>query len=387
MKLLITLFFPIRTNCVQGGLSFVNLAGTAFYLLALLGLSACAEHYRQGQSLEQQSRFEEAALAYQQELSRSPNRARYQAALERVNQQAARQNFLAYRRYLTQQQPQKAYNRLESTLRQDPDLPAAKQEIKKWTKVLLAGQMQIELKENFRQILNLSEKVQFIVQINTPVPTETISANVQPQSGIFFVEHLLYNLPPEKLALYSLRSLSVQFTQAASQSALEPHRKSPPNTPQAPGKPQVIRLQLTNYGIPKLNRINGSFGISSSNSQTLQAVKQHRDTIQDANSRFPLRLPLINPSYSLNLRPGLVRYTAPRGGDFLPRFVYINSNRQVSWIDFGRYQVRQVVGQAQHRWSRLSLQKSDYFDVLVSNLVLQSYFQYQGKVVRYEYAQ
>ncbi len=375
MKLLIIRFFLLQTSYHK-----LRFRKQGLYLFAWsLLISGCAEHYREGLKLEKEQRFEEASVAYQHAVARKPRNSRFKESLVRVNQKAAPENFKAYLRYLTQEKLHKAYARLEYTLLQKPDLVEARQELNKWTKILIAGQIDIELTKNFRKSLNNSDTVQLIVKINTPIPGRTIEAILSPSTGIFFVEDLLYKIPPEQLSLYSLNSVVVYLTQTPLNNVFY---STPSNEQKSLSSKaaNTISLKLADYGAPTVADLSGKFGTVD---KQFPSIIQHRQAIKDANTKFSTYQPTANSSYSLILSSNSARPVNTKYSDFLPRFLYIGGDQRMAVVDFGRYQAKQNAGQYRYHWVRLSLKKADYFALLAGNLVLQLYFQHKVRVISY----
>ena len=76
-------------------------------------LASCSYHYDQGQELEAQGRWEEAAIEYRIAYVDDPEDVEIREALERANLKVADDNFRRYQHYLQEHKFAKAYQRLE----------------------------------------------------------------------------------------------------------------------------------------------------------------------------------------------------------------------------------------------------------------------------------
>jgi hypothetical protein len=341
-------------------------------LLALLALAAggCSLRYAEGQGLERQGRWEEAMLAYRDAVIDFPGDPDYRAALDRARKVVARDNFERYKAFLAQKSFNKAYERLLDAARQDPDYAPVQQELVKWQRVLVGGQVDFDF-NTAQTNLSAAEQISLVVRINTPNPGETIDADVDIDTGTFFAEDLLYDRPDELLTLYSINSIGVQLTY---------------------GRTRIKQFvtkdfqRFINIRTPILDNLSGTLAISPDGE--LKPVASQRSGLRalpSVASAEPL-VPPSNPHYSLQIQGSRIVVSTPPGGarpDFTPRYLYLNDKDRRVFVDFGRYQVR-LPAQGQ-RWSlrRLPLDSEDYFPRLARNIALQPYFFYREGVFTY----
>jgi hypothetical protein len=290
----------------------------------------------------------------------------YRAALERTNKVVARENFERYQAYLAAKEFQKAYARLSDAARQDPSLESVQQEEKKWTRVLLAGQVKLSF-ESLRSNLSLADEIRLVARFNTPNPGQTVEAEIDIDSGIFFAEDLLYDPPDQLLAYYSLNSIGVDLVQTVSAT----HQFT-----------STEAVRLINFRTPVLEQFEGSLRLDQEG--PLHPILEHRAKIADPVEKRPYWFPPVNARYALRAEGSrIVAMDDPGRADFLPRYLYVNRESRRLFVGFGHYEIFQDA--ISRRWgiTRLPLQDRDYFLLLSRNVALQPYFFYHGDVVEF----
>jgi len=345
--------------------------------LAALAVSGCNVHYSEGKLRESQNRWEEAAIQYHLAVIRSPNDPEYREAYGRAVRQVARENMDRYKEYVANKEFAKAYNRLTDAARQDPDLEEAKTEQAKWLRVLISGQMQLDFR-SLQANTSLADEIRLTVRINTPNPGEVAEAEIDVDTGVFFLENLLYDRPDELLAYYTLNSIGVTLVQGRNR------------TRQFSSKDFV---RLVNFRSPSLDIAPSNLNLPGGDS-LIPVAKQRAELAGDAWNDASWAPPTA-PRYELGVDPGctqaqtgggnlclLVRSNGGRS-DFTPRFLYVNKQDRRIFVDFGRYAVKQ--DEASRRWGlrRLSLAGQDYFPLFSQNVALQPYFYYRDGVIAY----
>ena len=173
-------------------------------LILLLVITGCSLHYDTGKELESEGRYEEASIEYHRAFVDDPDDLEIQEALQRVHRKVAEENLVRYREYLEKKQYHKAFSRLQSILRQNPEIGEAQEELKHWTRILLTGKIEFEFK-TIGMNLRLAEKMELQVHLNSP-SGELLRGEVSYENGIFSVEDLLYKTPREKLSEYTLNT-------------------------------------------------------------------------------------------------------------------------------------------------------------------------------------
>lgn len=338
--------------------------------LLMLGLtSGCNRNYLEGQSLEAQKRWEEAAIAYHLALVDDPDEAEYQQALTRVNQVVARENFERYRNYVANKSFRKAYRRLMDAARQDPDYAPVRAEMAKWERVLVSGQVMLRF-ETALSGLTLADEVKLIVRINTPNPGKTIDAEVDIGTGYFFAEDLLYDRPKEMLAYYSIHSVGASLVY---------------------GRTRIKKFtskeyqQFVRFRTPIIDQIGGT--MSFNGRATAKLVREHRKNLTSSEQGEAGRPASLNPHYSIRFRGNRIlvssKGTRP---DFTPRYLYLNRRDRRVFVDFGRYEARFEAGRRRWLFRRLPLGEQDYFETFSRNIALQPYFFYREGVYVFEAA-
>lgn len=337
-------------------------------LAALLGLSAagCSLKYAEGQSLEQQGRWEEAMQDYRDAVIDYPSNPEYRAAWKRAEKVVARDNFRRYKDFLADKAFRKAYARLLAASRQDPTYAPVQAELPKWTRVLVGGQ--VHFRFNTAQAnLTLAQKIQLVVRINTPNPGETITADVDIDNGTFFAEDLLYDKPNELLTLYSINSIGVKLTY---------------------GRSRIKQFVSTDYDrfinvrTPIVDNLSGTLDVNVNGPLTTVAAQRATLKPEVPAGERPQLQP-GNPHYSLQITGDRIVVSTPRGAprpDYTPRFLYINREDRRVFVDFGRYEVSLPGRNKRWELKRLPLAGQDYFPKLARNIALQPYFFYREGV-------
>ncbi|MEC7424994.1 MAG: hypothetical protein VX844_10345, partial [SAR324 cluster bacterium] len=178
-------------------------------LILLLVITGCSLHYDTGKELESEGRYEEASIEYHRAFVDDPDDLEIQEALQRVYRKVAEENLVRYREYLEKKQYHKAFSRLQSILRQNPEIGEAQEELKHWTRILLTGKIEFEFK-TIGMNLRLAEKMELQVHLNSP-SGELLRGEVSYENGIFSVEDLLYKTPREKLSEYTLNTIGLEL--------------------------------------------------------------------------------------------------------------------------------------------------------------------------------
>jgi len=344
-------------------------SATAVALLALLVLAGgCSLKYSQGQALEGQGRWEEAMLAYRDAVIDSPDDPEYRAALERARKVVARDNFERYKAYLAEKAFRKAYERLVDAARQDPAYEPVQQELGKWERVLVGGQLVFDFR-TAQSNISLAEEISLLVRINTPNPGETIDAEADIDTGTFYAEDLLYNRPNELLTVYSINSIGVELTFGRTRIKQFTSKEF---------------LRFVNIRTPVLDELSGTLAVLPDGG--LKPVGAHRVTLPEVPISTEAAAPPANPHYSLRIEGERILVDGAQAGvrpDFTPRFLYLNRQDRRVFVDFGRYEVH-LPGRGQ-RWQlrRLPLAGHDYLPDLSRNIALQPYFFYREGVFTY----
>ena len=342
----------------------------ALALLALGGallVTGCSFKFEEGQSLERQKRWEEAAIAYHEAVIEDPDDPEYREALEQANKVVARENLERYREFLAKKSFRKAYDRLVDAARQDADYEPVQREMAKWERVLIGGQVHFEF-EAYQTNLTLADEISLIVRLNTPNPGETVDAEIDIDTGTFFAEDLLYDRPSELITFYSINSIGVQLLYRRSHTKRFTSRRY---------------QRFINIRTPVLDQLSGVLKLAPDDS--LKPVIDHRAALRGNEPPQARITPKANPHYSMRIEGQRIVVSSPKGrSDFTPRFLYINMRERRVFVDFGRYEMRSVSKTRQWTLRRLPLAGEDYFEVLSRNIALQPYFFYREGVFAYE---
>ena len=344
--------------------------------VVMLTLSACINHYDRGLDLEAVERWEEASLEFHLALVEDPEDEDVQAALQRTNVRVAQDNMERYHRYLAASEFNMAYQRLLDAARQDPQAEGVQEELAKWQRVLLAGQVSYEFQAMEAEVTR-SDEIRLLVWLNTPNPGEMIEAEVDPVTGVFFAEHLAYQMPQELLAYYTMNSFGMAMRRA---------------TGPAGRYSTWEQRRFFSYRTPVVVDVSGKWELSPSNSTAPLSVLTHRQEgrviLAVGSSRQPRQL----SQYGLSFYPaqGVEQFVGAGtlAGElplYTPETIYVNRQDRRMLVDFGHYRLYMLKeGENQWQlWRNLDSGGTDYFNYLFENLALQPYFQYRESVLRF----
>ena len=340
-----------------------RLPAVGLLLLLLLLTAGCSYHYNRGQALEVQDRWEEAMIEYHLAVLEDPEDEDYRQAWEQAQQVVARDNFERYQQFLAEKEFRKAYQRLVDARRQDPTYEPVQEEMDKWLRVLVAGQVQFDFR-SLQTNVQLADEIRLIARINTPNPGEVLEAEIDLQDGTFFAEDLLYDRPDELLTYYSLNTVAVELVHGRSRVRQFTSR-------------ELVRL--VSYRTPVVDNVEGR--LATRDEGEPRRVATHREALDDGPTLPDAYHPQSNPHYSLRLEGNHVLVRSETGRtDFTPRFMYLNRADRRLLVDFGRYEVKQAENLREWRVRRLPLRRNDYFPVFADNIALQPYFFYREGV-------
>ena len=324
--------------------------GLVFFTFVLNG---CSLHFLRGQELEAQERWEEASTEYQLALASFPDDEEIKDSLNRVNVFVAEDNMLRYKEMLEKKEYYKAYHRLVSAKTQNPNLQSAQDEIKRWTKVLIAGHAEFDFSE-------INYNLHFVDEINLEVHFQnpsgrTLKAPISYETGVFFVEDLLYNTPIQKALQYTMKSAGVKLVKK-----LSPTRKS------------VIYRKFIQFRTTGAQSISGTLSISQGTEERIQ-LKQR---LQLGMLDMPLMTPPKLFRYSLHFNHQQIQINHSRLEPF-PNTSYVNGKARRIFVDFGSYQFKRTGAIWQIRKLAHKTIADDYFIILQNNFALFPYFFYR----------
>ena len=318
----------------------------------------CSVHYNHGLQLEQEERWEEAAIEYRIALVKDPDNMKIREAMKRMNVLVAKDNFEIYEQYLKQQKYLKAYRRLEAALTQNPGLVEASSEMKHWRHLLITGKVELEF-NRLSSNLRLVEEMILQVRINTP-NGKILKAPISSETGIFFLENVVYRTQPEQLAEYTINSIGLKKKHKSSQGFIRNEFK-----------------KFINFRELSPLRVRGK--IKKGLLKTTHNVLDHRPTlIYDARPTKPWYPPRLL-SYELQFKDDLIRVNSDTNRrEFSPSVLYLNKTDRRAILDFGVYQLQ--MNRSGQTWSirrkPYLTSDDDYFYRLTSNLSLNRYFFY-----------
>ena len=197
-------------------MSCCHLSSRKTFLLFLIPwfIVGCSFHYDLGQELEKQERWAEAAIEYRIAAVENPDDEDMSAALKRMNVLVAQENFESYQQYLQQKEFHKAYRRLETALIQNPELTQAREEMAQWWHLLITGKVELEF-DRLSSNLRLAEEMILQVHFNTP-NGKLLSVNISSETGIFFLEDVVYRTQVKQLAEYTINAIGLKIKRKSS---------------------------------------------------------------------------------------------------------------------------------------------------------------------------
>ncbi|MBC8257911.1 MAG: hypothetical protein H8E38_02755 [SAR324 cluster bacterium] len=329
-------------------------------ILTLLMITGCSFHFDQGIQLEQEGRWAEAAIEYRIASVENPNDKNIQQALTRMNIRVAQDNYEVYLSYLEQKEYHKAYRRLETALIQNPDHLSARAEIKKWWHLLITGKVELKF-DRLSSNLRLADEMLLQVKINTP-SGRTLSGNISSETGIFFLENLVYKTQPKQLAEYTINSIGLKIKRKSAQG--------------------IVRREFNKFiNFRELTPLLVSGRISNKHLETPQNVLDHRPLLlTNVKPKAPWYPPRL-VSYELKFSGNSIKVISGTArAEYAPSVLYLNKSDRRANLDFGVYQL-QMNGSGR-KWSikRKSYRTSedDYYYNLSSNISLNRYFYFDS---------
>lgn len=329
-------------------------------LILLVILTGCNSPYSKGQFLEKNNRWEEASIQYHLAIIDDPKDEEYQQAFARANRVVARENFVLYKKFLARKHFKKAYLRLVDAARQDPAYQPVTEEMGKWMRVLVAGKVDFEF-DSLTKVVSYADKLSLAIQINTPNPGEVIEGKINLNTGVFFMENLVYDKPIELLAYYSLHSIGLNLTMGRSKirkfTSLE-YRK------------------FINVRTPVLDKLSGSFAFEKNGA--LKKIKTSSN--QQPAGKITYWNPKRNPHYKLLIQRNKIKVSIQNGGEVItPVRLFLNQKDTRLFVDFGSYLLKN--NKVKGRWTLARpVHKQNYLARFIRNIALNPYFFYREGV-------
>jgi hypothetical protein len=206
-----------------------------------------------------------------------------------------------------------------------------------------------------------------MARFNTPNPGATVEAEIDLDTGIFFVEDLLFDPPDQLLTYYTLNSIAVDLVQTATAGRQFSSTEA---------------VRLINFRTPVLERFDGTLRIESGGD--LHSIREHRESVASQGVKRDFWFPPVNVRYSMAADGTRITASNESGRtDFLPRFIYPNRPSRRMFVGFGHYEILQDPISRKWGITRLPAPGEDYFELLSRNVALQPYFFYHGTVVEF----
>jgi len=347
-------------------MSCCRLSRCKTFLLFLIPLFivGCSFNYDQGLELEKQERWAEAAIEYRIAAVENPDDEDISAALKRMNVHVAQENFESYQQYLQQKEFHKAYRRLETALIQNPDLSPAREEMRKWWHLLITGKVELEF-DRLSSNLRLAEEMILQVRFNTP-NGKILSGNISSETGIYFLEDVVYRTQAKQLAEYSINTIGLKIKRKSSLG--------------------YVRNEFKKFvNFRELSPLEVSGKITDNSLNTPQNVLDHRPVLISDREALATWQPPRLVSYELRFEGDTIKViSASKRGEFAPAVLYLNKSDLRANLDFGVSQLK--MDASGRKWSirrkTYRTAEDDYYYGLSSNLSLNRYF-YYDRVFRF----
>ena len=332
----------------------------------LLG-GGCSEAYIEGQTFEEQKRFEQALAAYKEALAEDLDDDDLIAAVTRTSKKAARQHFKRYQDRLAQKAFAQAFAQLRLTTRADPQYDQAQTEAKKWWQVLIIGHITIRFSDP-QSYISQASSVRVLARINTPQAGRTLDALIDLDQGIFFSEDILYQPDVKQMASYTLQSLGVETLRkpnAQRNFTLKEH------------------LRFISFRTPALRAVTNPPSLGALTDVGLISQLRQRAAASHQTTA-PLGPVLSVKEYSLDFAGKNIRIQTTKQRGFTPQLLQIHPSPQKILVDFGAYQLELPPGKTRWHMRRNPLQSAPpYYRYFAKNLALRPYFLKRGVVFAY----
>ena len=318
----------------------------------------CSFNYDQGLELEKQGRWAEAAIEYRIATVKNPDDEKFSAALKRMNVHVALESFESYQQYLQQKEYHKAYSRLEAALIQNPQLSLAREEMRQWWHLLITGKVELEF-DRLLSNIRLAEEMILQVRFNTP-NGNILSGNISSETGIFFLEDVLYRTQTKQLAEYTINTIGLKIKRKSSLG--------------------YVRNEFKKFlNFKELSPLKVSGKITDNFLKIPQNVLDHRPVlIRDSDPLVTWQPPRL-VSYELQFDGDTIKVISKsKRIEFAPSVLYLNQSDRRANLDFGVSQLK--MDSSGRKWSirrkTYRTAEDDYYYGLSSNLSLNRYFYY-----------
>ncbi|MDT8446268.1 MAG: hypothetical protein RRB13_05165 [bacterium] len=325
-------------------------------LSALLLLAAsCNYNYYQGRELESKERFEEANLEYQRAYTASPGDDDFKEAYLRTAERTTEELLIRYQRYITEGKMDMAFARLEQAKSLTPDHPVVAQELRKWTRVLVAGKVEFEF-ESLKKMIPLADKMRLVVRLNTSDPRKTLLATIDNQNQTFAVEDVIYNVSQKDLIFYSINAIGAEL--------------------QKRNERDSRLIKFVDLRIPFPQDVQGSLSALDTSRKPVEQIYP-AGALAQAAAATPWR-PQRDLSYRMNLQDNQIQVNSSNGEiDYLPQMLYVNSEDRRIFIDFGVLECSQKRQGGTWTFRRMASPEREYLADLKNNLIFSPYFYFR----------
>lgn len=331
------------------------------YLFTFSFLTAsCNYNYYVGQQMEEEKRYEQANIEYHRAYTDDPDDDDFKSAYKRTGRETVIDLLKRYKKYLNEKKFRSAFNRLERARVLEPENEIVLNELKKWVRVLAAGKVSMKFKSLKRE-LQLADRMQLGVRINTPSPEQRLFATVDDQSGLFFAEDVLYDPPQDLLMFYSIGSIGVKLSKSV------------------PGSRSFRKNEFKNFinlRTPVLTKISGKLDVPGTERKRASEFFPY-DLLKKAETPTSWTPPR-GIRYSLELNKDRITVkSSVKYIDFVPQLMYLNHQDRRVFFDFGHIEIQQKKPGGAWSFKKLVQAERDYYKSLTDNLILNPYFYFR----------
>ena len=331
-----------------------NVAKYFFYSFFLF-LASCNYNYYLGLQLEEKELYEEANIEYQRAYIQDPYQQEFKEKFLFTAKKTSQNLLQRYYKKLQQKEYFNAYQLLRRTVTLTPNEKNVQEELKKWQQVLIAGRINLQF-VSFPYKIGKIEKVNFIIQFNTPFTQRKISAIVHPTTGIFYVEDVLYNPTDSLYLFYSINRIGIERVLPETVSFISDEN-----------------IDFIRFKTPVLNSSSGSLQHKLQKSIFLTV-----DTVEkflQKQENLPLWFPPSNIEYQVLLNPDGVKVdSAVERGEFLPQQIFFSSRYNTVFLNFGAYEVKYIEDKSIWGINRTYNDTSSFIQELYKYFLLYKYF-------------
>ena len=348
-------------------------------LLFALSFSGCNYNYYLAKQERAKSNYEIANVYFHRAFSSDPDDQEFIDAYLQNSVDTSTVLLKRYSRYIEEKKYLPAYFLLQRAkeLKSAQDEDKIKQEEKKWLKVLIAGKINYEF-DRVPEYASGSSRFAIAIRFNTP-NSDLLVAEIDPLTGLYFVEDYLYDPPQEYLMFYTINSIGVK-----TQTSIDSLRDRIDTKVESSTGKEKQRIKISNAGDNLtsddfIEFINFSVPVVTEAKGELDYGDKYL-SLQD--NFIPSSAPQLGEAWSPERG---IRFSALLDGerivinsnsleiDFSPELLFYNTKANLSFLDFGEKNV--ILSSDLNLWKIQAVRSEGlgYREKLLKNKLLLSY--------------